>query len=69
MGPELAPHPRSEGRNEVTGNQECRHVEQIYEHFVPEVLYLHSELNRKMKYLSERVDLRYWYPEEPPVPS
>ena len=36
MSPELAPHAGGEGRDEVAGDEECGHVEQINEDFIPE---------------------------------
>ena len=41
MSPQLASHTRREGRDEVARDEECGHVEQINEDFIPEMTTLH----------------------------
>ena len=59
--PQFAPHPWCKGRNEVARDEECRHVEQINEDFIPaRTTFIVCKLRKGwLAYLSERVDLRY----------
>ena len=61
---------RCERRNQVARNEEGWHIEQVNEDFISKNISVKIISNSEdIADLSESVDLRYWYPDDPPVPS